>query len=132
MSKNSNKPSGPPTRKPPAKPGTAGARGRDKLKQLLAVAVGQTGQTPAQFMQEIMQDQTQPVELRLQAARDLAPYVHKKQPVAVEVDTGGIPPLVVIVSPMTKTRQIAINSQSGVISAALEAAGAIDRDADDQ
>lgn len=46
-----------------------------------------------------MHDRSQPVEVRLQAARDLAPYVHRRQPVAVEIEGTGMPAMVMIVAP---------------------------------
>lgn len=50
-------------------------------------AVIWTGKTPAEFFQEIMDDDKQPMQLRLDAAKAATPYVHRKQPEASEITT---------------------------------------------
>jgi hypothetical protein len=71
------------------------------LQKEAEIAVAWTGQTPAEYFQELMQDTTQPPGLRLDAARAAAVYVHRKQPEATE-HTFNTPPEITIITPLTK------------------------------
>lgn len=79
------------TDKPKAKvggkrPGTGGARpgaGRpkgstNKRNALLAEAVAQSGITPLEFMLEVMRNPEKDLDIRLDAAKAAAPYVHAR------------------------------------------------------
>lgn len=69
-----------------ARPGAGRKPGA--LQKLTAEAerrVAWTGQTPAEFFQEVMQDVANPLNVRIDAAKAAALYVHRKQPEAHEV-----------------------------------------------
>jgi hypothetical protein len=44
----------------------------------VAAAVAASGETPLEFMLLVMRDETQPIELRLEAAARAAPFCHPK------------------------------------------------------
>lgn len=44
--------------------------------------------TPLQFMQSVAMDETMEMHLRLKAAVDVAPYLHRKKPIAVDGGEG--------------------------------------------
>jgi hypothetical protein len=48
-------------------------------------AVKWTGQTPAEFFQQIMQNPDMPLDKRIAAAQAGSPLVHQKQPEAHEI-----------------------------------------------
>ena len=79
-----------------------------------------------EFFEQVMHDESQDMETRLAAAIAGAPYVHKKQPVAVEIENEGMPSIVMIVSPLTETHEIiesGDSTQMRTISASLEPDG---------
>ncbi len=55
------------------KPGTP-----NRATAALAAAVAEAGITPLQYLLSVMRDETQPAELRLDAAKAAAPYCHAK------------------------------------------------------
>lgn len=46
-----------------------------------------TGTTPLEYLLEVMQDESQDLGDRLEAAKGAAPYVHKRQPQVQEIIT---------------------------------------------
>lgn len=44
--------------------------------------------TPLQFLQSVAMDETQDIETRRKAAADVAPYLHRKKPIAVDGGEG--------------------------------------------
>lgn len=81
-----------------ARPGAGRKRGA--LQKLTAEAerrVQWTGQTPAEFFQEVMQDSDNPLNVRIDAARAAAVYVHRKQPEAHEISAQVTLPTPIIV-----------------------------------
>lgn len=57
--------------------------------------------SPAEYLASVVEDVTADPGLRIQAARALSPYCHKKQPEALE-HTVNIPIAVQIITPLTK------------------------------
>jgi hypothetical protein len=49
--------------------------------------------TPLVFLQSVVMDEKESVEMRRRAASDVAPYLHRKKPVAIE---GGERPLMIL------------------------------------
>lgn|ERR1035437_2365702 len=71
----------------------------NELRKRAAIAVNWTGQTPAEFYQELMQNNDAPVALRLAAAQAASPLVHQKQPLAVDATlSGNIPTQITILT----------------------------------
>jgi hypothetical protein len=66
-----------------------------------AIPVEIKGMTPAEYLASVVEDVTADPGLRIQAARALSPYCHKKQPEALE-HTVNVPIAVQIVTPLTK------------------------------
>jgi hypothetical protein len=85
-----------------ARPGAGRKKGiRNKLLDSAEKVVQWQGITPAEFFQQVMQDTTQDLGVRLEAARAASPYVHRKQPEAHEHSVN-VPIAVQIVTPLTK------------------------------
>jgi len=49
--------------------------------------VAREGESPLQVMLRLMRDETEKIEVRLDAAKAAAPYMHRKMPVAVDEPT---------------------------------------------
>jgi hypothetical protein len=75
--------------------------GHNKLQAGQAIAVKWLGMTPAEYLESVVCDPTADPKLRIDAARAASPYVHKKQPEALE-HTVNVPIAVQIVTPLTK------------------------------
>jgi hypothetical protein len=73
----------------------------NKLTAGQAIAVKWLGMTPAEYLESVVCDPTADPKLRIDAARAASPYVHKKQPEALE-HTVNVPIAVQIVTPLTK------------------------------
>lgn len=80
------------------KPGCKGGPGRPPGKRLIkhipealkrVEKAIEGGKTPLEYALEVMRDQGRSGEDRLEAARIAAPFIHRKQPQAVEVDQQG-------------------------------------------
>jgi hypothetical protein len=69
--------------------------GRSPLEVLAEIAVTPT----AELARELGCDRIDALDRRMRAAAELAPYLHQKQPVAVQTDGAPITPLVVQVTP---------------------------------
>ena len=63
----------------------AGRKVGSKSKKTIELleAVESTGVTPLQFILSTMRDPNQPIEIRIDAAKSAAPYVHSKMPTAI-------------------------------------------------
>lgn len=48
-------------------------------------AIEQSGLTPLDYMLSVMRDTENPTDVRIDAAKSAAPYVHSKMPTAVEM-----------------------------------------------
>lgn len=68
-----------------ARPG-AGRKpgGVARIAKAAALAPALTGQTPLAFLESIMNSKKVPLRDRIDAARAMLPYVHRKLPLAVE------------------------------------------------
>ena len=70
---------------------------KNKIRRLSneeRVAIVKQGDlTPLQLMQSVAMDSEVDLEVRLMAAKDVAPYIHRKMPIAVE---GGEKPIAVL------------------------------------
>jgi hypothetical protein len=56
-------------------------------KQSVEDAIKESGKdTPLEFLLKIMWNKKNLASIRLEAAKSAAPYVHRKQPIAVEVE----------------------------------------------
>lgn len=75
--------------------------------------------TPLQFMQSMAMDETLDPALRLKAASDVAPYLHRKKPVAI--DGGEGKPLTVLSAEKLAAMS---NEDLGALNAALIKLGA--------
>jgi hypothetical protein len=79
------------------RPGAGRPKGkRNKRTEEQAQEMEQSGQTPLEFLTSVFRDPEQDIEKRLDAAKAAAPYVHPKQPTAVDL-TGElevVPPFV--------------------------------------
>ncbi len=71
---------------------------RTIMKERLAADLVRKGITPLEFMQSVMDSPDMPLNYKMDAAKNMFPYVHRKMPVAVEVIGGeeAIPVKVVI------------------------------------
>lgn len=58
---------------------------RSRLNRIVEGGIKVTGQTPAEFLISVYQDDDQPADIRVRAATGAAPYIHRKQPQAIEV-----------------------------------------------
>ena len=69
---------------------------KDKVSKALDAAISDVkaivgdGQTPLAYLIEVMRDQKQDVEVRLDAAGKALPFVHKRQP--QDINHTGLPP----------------------------------------
>lgn len=85
------------------------------MQERMELAVAEDGMTPLQFFQSVINDPDASVYAKMEAARSAAPYVHKKQPTAIE-----LPPQkrtnpimrVPLVASMAEWEKIAQESQS--------------------
>lgn len=66
----------------------------------LAKAIA-AGQSPLEFLLSVMRDPRADLDMRIDAAKGAAPYVHKKQPQDVNV-SGELPAQVIIITPLSK------------------------------
>lgn len=64
-----------------------GSRNRYALDEMMRRELAQTGMTPLEFLLSVMYDPNAKLELRLDAAKAAAPFMHRKMPVAVEEPT---------------------------------------------
>lgn len=64
--------------------------------------IANEGDTPAEYLLKVMRNENESTSIRMQAAIGCAPYVHRKQPTAIE-QTVTLPASVVIVTPLTET-----------------------------
>lgn len=69
----------------PRGPAVGTKKKRTILKEQLAAGLVQKGISPLQFMQNVMEDPNMPFAFKMDAAKNMFPYVHRKMPVAVEV-----------------------------------------------
>jgi len=74
-----------------------------KLEKLLEAHQTVEGETPLQFLVTVYQNRNNKLDLRVEAAKAAAVYVHRKMPVAIE-HSGEVamPMSVTIVTPMTR------------------------------
>lgn len=62
-----------------ARPGAGRPKGaRDKLEREAAEAAAQDGVMPREFLLSIARDITQPLDIRMEAAKAVAPYYHAR------------------------------------------------------
>lgn len=62
-----------------ARPGAGRKPGiKNRLTKEQVKAVAETGQTPLEFLLEVMRDAQKALDVRLEAAKAAAPYVHAK------------------------------------------------------
>jgi hypothetical protein len=66
-------------------------------KEQIAAGLVHAGITPLEFMQNVMEAEDMPLTFKMDAAKNMFPYVHRKMPVAVEI-VGGEDPLPVKVT----------------------------------
>jgi len=59
-----------------------GSRNKATLEQ--AKAIAESGLTPLDYLLSVYRDKSKPDNERLDAAKGAAPYVHRKQPTAIE------------------------------------------------
>lgn len=66
--------------RPPGHPKTGGRKKGvpNKASAAKAAEIAATGKTPLEFMLDVMRDKSQPEDMRLDAAKAAAPYVHPK------------------------------------------------------
>jgi hypothetical protein len=82
----------PPTA-PPRRPKTGGRKAgtpnkRTVERQRALDAIKASGKDPMSFFADLLRNETAPLELRFQAAKELAPFVHPKL-ASIEARTGG-------------------------------------------
>ena len=66
----------------------AGALNKETERQ--AAVIRASGQSPLAFLASIYRDESRALERRIEAAKACLPYVHKKQPIAIEAPDGGV------------------------------------------
>jgi hypothetical protein len=57
-----------------------------RIAKVLEKVKGSGGKEPLEFIIEVMNDETQPINVRLDAGKAAAPFVHRKQPTEIESD----------------------------------------------
>ena len=61
-----------------------GSKNRYALDRKVRAKLARTGESPLELMLEIMRDPNERMELRLDAAKSAAPFMHRRMPTAVE------------------------------------------------
>lgn len=72
-------------------------KAENEMRKMAARAVELTGDTPAKFLDMVMNDSTNAMAIRTDAAKCLMSYVHCKQPEAKQLDVSGLPDSIVFV-----------------------------------
>jgi hypothetical protein len=86
-----------------SQPGSGRPKGAQaRLTEASERKVQWTGQTPAEFFQQLMQDDSQTMNLRIDAARCAAVYVHRKQPEALDLTANVLPVAIEVIFPKIK------------------------------
>lgn len=58
----------------------------NKANQRLVDMAKSKGKDPVEFMLDVMNDESQPLNIRLDASKAVAPYTNRKMPTAIEQD----------------------------------------------
>lgn len=64
-----------------------GSKNQHVLDEKIRAKLAQTGESPLEVMLGVMRDPSEKIELRLDAAKAAAPYLHRKMPIAVNEPT---------------------------------------------
>lgn len=66
---------------------------RTIMKEQIAAGLVRQGITPLEFFQNVLEAENMPLSFKMDAAKQMFPYVHRKMPVAVEMIGEGDAPL---------------------------------------